>query len=129
MPDALAGLVLVAIGSAAGGMARFLLTSVVTARFGEVFPWGTLTVNIAGSLAIGALAAALGGPFGGQAALWQLAVVGGLGGFTTASAFSLQTLTLANTGALRHAAAYVASSVVMCLAAAAGGYIVVASVS
>ena len=81
------------------------------------FPWGTLLVNVAGSFAIGLLAALVtadGRPALGSDARAFL-MVGVLGGFTTFSSFSLETLTLARTGALGAAAANVALSLVLCL--------------
>ena len=85
-------LFLVALGSALGGAARFLLAGWVGARLGESFPWGTVLVNVLGSALIGALAA--------QEEMLspearQFLMVGVLGGFTTFSSFSLQTLRLA----------------------------------
>jgi len=123
MTETFAGLALVAVGSATGGMARFLVTDLVTARFGEAFPWGTLLVNVSGSFAIGVLAALLADlPPAPATMLAHLLVIGGLGGYTTASAFSLQVLTLINTGLIRRAAAYVAASMVLCVGAAGLGY-------
>ena len=127
MSGSLTGLVLVAIGSAAGGVARFLATDFITARFGETFPWGTLLVNVSGSFAIGALAAFLADqPQATANALAHLLVIGGLGGYTTASAFSLQTLTLIDAGLSGRAAVYVVASMAACVAAAALGYALIA---
>lgn len=47
----------VALGSAAGGTARFLVSGWVARAVGETFPWGTMTVNVTGALAIGGVAA------------------------------------------------------------------------
>ncbi len=125
--ETLTGIVLVAVGSATGGLARFLVTDFVTGRFGEAFPWGTLLVNISGSFAIGALAAVLADLPPQQAApLAYLLVIGGLGGYTTASAFSLQALTLLNAGLVRRAVSYVAASMILCVVAAALGYTAIA---
>ena len=105
------GLALVAVGGAAGSVLRYLLSVGALALHGPAFPWGTLAVNILGSAAIG-VAAGLG--LEGQARL--LLVTGFLGGFTTFSAFSLETGLLFE----RHpalAALYVAASVALGLAA------------
>ncbi len=113
----------VALGSAAGGVARYACTGFGARWFGESLPWGTLFVNVAGSLLIGVLAVAI--PFDGR---WfgtdarALLMVGLCGGFTTYSSFSLQTLNLARDGAWGAAAAYTIASVVLCLAAVAIGY-------
>jgi len=79
-------LLCVALGGAAGSVARYLVSIAALALFGAGFPWGTLAVNVVGSAAIG-VAAGLG--LEGPARL--LLVTGFLGGFTTFSAFSLET--------------------------------------
>ena len=116
---------LVGLGSALGGMGRFWVGNLVGRRVGEEFPWGTLLVNISGSLLIGFLFA-LTGPNG----RWTLSpritlflLTGICGGYTTFSAFSLQTLNLARLGAWWQAGANVALSVVLCLAAVFLGYL------
>ena len=86
----------IAIGSALGGMARYGMSRAVALRFGETFPWGTLTVNILGSLVIG-FVAALSGPDSRvmiSPGARQFIMVGLCGSFTTFSSFSLQTLEL-----------------------------------
>ena len=93
---------------------------------GSGFPWGTFLVNVGGSLAIGALAALAttdGRPLLGNDARAFL-MVGVLGGFTTFSAFSLETLTLARSGEWLGASANVMFSVLLCLAAVWLGYAV-----
>jgi CrcB protein len=123
MPEALHGLIWVTVGSAFGGMARFFLSGVVGRRVGETFPWGTIAVNVTGSFAIGAIAAAVPiAPLVRSPAFWQLAVVGFLGSYTTVSSFSLQTLALARDGDYRRAGGNVVLSVGLCLGAAALGY-------
>lgn len=116
---------LVFVGSALGGMARFWLSGFVGRRVGETFPWGTLAVNASGTLLIGfAVAATAGGAGGHAAALWHLAVVGFLGSYTTVSSFSLQTLVLAQAGEPRRATGNVVLSLGACLAAAGFGLFV-----
>ena len=114
----------VALGGALGSMARYAV-SLGTARWlGVGFPWGTLFVNVAGSFAIGllaALVAADGRPLLGADARAFL-LVGVLGGFTTFSSFSLETLELARSGAHGAAALNVALSLVLCLAGAWLGF-------
>lgn len=108
----------VALGAAIGGVGRYWCSGWIARAFGETFPWGTLVVNVSGSLAIG-LIAAVTGPDGrllvGSAAR-QFLMAGVLGGFTTFSSFSLQTLTLIEEGEWLHAGANVVASVVLCLA-------------
>ncbi|HTE40208.1 MAG TPA: fluoride efflux transporter CrcB [Steroidobacteraceae bacterium] len=119
---------LVAIGSALGGVARFWCSTRVMAAVGGVFPWGTLTVNVVGSCLIGA-ALGLMEP-GSRWALSDTArtylnyffMVGVLGGFTTFSAFSMQTLVLMRAGQGWQAGANVVLSVIACLVAVFIGY-------
>jgi len=112
----LANVFWVALGGGAGAVLR-LLISTWLATPGR-FPWATLFINIAGSFGIGLL-------FGyGQQQAWfeqwgrYLLMTGLLGGFTTFSAFSLETVALIETGRLLAAAAYVAASVLACVLAA-----------
>jgi fluoride exporter len=88
---------------------------------GITFPWGTLTVNIVGSFAIGILTELVARRFDASAELRLLIVVGFLGGFTTFSSFSLDTMVLVERGATFHAFAYVGASLVLALGAAFGG--------
>jgi CrcB protein len=114
----------VAIGGALGSVARYACAALGLRLFGPAFPWGTLFVNASGSLAIGVLAALLttdGKPLitdGARAFL----MVGVLGGFTTFSSFSLETLSLARAGAWSAAGANVIGSVAVCLVAVWLGY-------
>jgi fluoride exporter len=80
---------LVGMGGAAGSILRYLVSLAAVAALGTAFPWGTLAVNAIGSAAIGALAA-----LGLQHHARLLLVTGLLGGFTTFSAFSLETAQL-----------------------------------
>jgi len=107
----------VALGSALGGVARYWCSGVVARHFGETFPWGTLTVNVVGSFLIGFIATVSGtdGRFLIPAEARQFMMVGILGGFTTFSSFSLQTLTLARDGEWLLVGANVVGSVVLCL--------------
>lgn len=116
----------VAVGSALGGVLRFWLTHLAARTLPHHLPLGTILVNVAGSFAIGYIAAAtttrtaaFGGPMG-----HQVLMAGVLGGFTTFSAFSLQTLLLAQEGRWALAVVNVAASVALCLVAVAGGWAV-----
>jgi CrcB protein len=111
-------LILVAAGGAAGSVLRYLVSLGALRAFGPGFPWGTLAVNVAGSVVIGALAVVLTGP---RAGLSPLLVAGFLGGFTTFSTFSLDALRLWQGGQAGLAGAYVAGSVALALGGVALG--------
>lgn len=114
----------VALGSALGGAARYWMSGAVASRWGEAFPVGTLAVNIVGSAIIGVIAAA-GEPEGRlwmSSAARDFVMLGVLGGFTTFSSFSLQTLNLARDGEWLWAGANIVASVVLCLVAVWLGY-------
>jgi fluoride exporter len=120
MTETLRAYLWVGIGSAFGGMARFWVSGAVAKRVGEGFPWGTIVINITGSLIIGILYA-LTQPEGrlntSRIVVTQLLMVGICGGYTTFSSFSLQTLTLAQRGQWLWAGGNVLISVVACLIA------------
>jgi CrcB protein len=108
----------VAIGGALGSVARYACALAAVRWVGLTFPWSTLFVNVTGSFAIGVLAALVaadGRPLLGADGRAFL-LVGILGGFTTFSSFSLETLALARSGALAAAAFNVVLSLVLCLA-------------
>jgi CrcB protein len=110
----------VALGGALGSVARYACSLGAARWLGIAFPWGTLFVNVAGSFAIGLLAAlfvAADGRLLVSPEARAFVAVGILGGFTTFSSFSLETLNLARSGALGAAAANAALSLVLCLAA------------
>lgn len=107
----------VAIGGALGASARYLTGLAALRLFGAGFPWGTLTVNVIGSLLMG-LAFVLIGQ-GGR--LSPLVMTGLLGGFTTFSAFSLDAVALYDKGALGMAGLYVVASVVLSILALIAG--------
>lgn len=111
-------LLAVALGSAVGGVARFLLSAWIQQRTVTSFPYATLLVNVSGSLALGFLATWTFETAGVSAELRALLTTGLCGGYTTFSSFSLETVALAEEGALGTAAAYVALSVVLSLMAA-----------
>jgi CrcB protein len=120
----------VALGSALGGVARVWGTVLVGRLVGEGLPWGTLTVNVVGSLMIG-LVASLSAPEGRWLAhplTKQFFLLGVFGGFTTFSAFSLQTLNLLRDGEVLRAAGYVGASAVLCVLAAWVGHLLAGAV-
>ena len=121
----------IALGGAFGSLARFYLSEAVALIAGPAFPWGTLLVNVSGSFVIGVVA---GG--GGEHGRWiesafarQFLMVGVCGGYTTFSAFSLQTVGLIEAGAIGRAGAYVLASVALCLVATWAGYAAAAAVT
>lgn len=108
---------LVALGGAIGSVVRHWLTETVTTRLDSAFPWGTFLVNVSGCLLIGFFAS-LSGPAWRQFTSTEgraFFMVGLCGGYTTFSAFSLQTLNLMRLGEWPRAAAYVAGSVMLCV--------------
>ena len=108
----------IAVGSALGGIARHWCGLAITQRFGAGMPWGTLFVNVVGSFLIGFIAAATMGRDSSASHLARdFLMVGVLGGFTTFSAFSLQTLSLMRDGKMAYALANVGLSVGVCLVA------------
>jgi fluoride exporter len=124
--DKTAAYLMIGLGSALGGMGRFWLSGLIAQRVGETFHWGTLVVNVSGSLVIGFLAAMMGpesrlsrnlNPF-----IFYFLMVGICGGYTTFSAFSLQTLNLIRNGQWLHAGANAVLSLAFCLAAVWAGH-------
>lgn len=115
----------IAIGGATGSVLRFWLSGVVAMRYGESFPLGTLAVNVIGSFVISFLAEIIGpeGRFLVSPHIRQGVLVGVLGGFTTFSSFSLQTLNLAREGEWSRAGLNVMVSVVACLIAVWLGFL------
>jgi len=114
----------VGLGSALGGMARYAFSGFVARRIGEIFPWGTLLVNISGAFVIGLAAAAVapGGALPGDLTVRQLVMIGLCGGYTTFSSFSLQTLALARGGDWPRALGNIVASVGLCLIAVWAGF-------
>ncbi len=103
--------VIVAAGGALGASLRHLVSAVSLRVWGPGFPWGTLIVNIAGCFAMGVLVEVLARRFNATNELRLFLATGVLGGFTTFSAFSLDTAVLWERGASTAAMGYVAASV------------------
>jgi CrcB protein len=115
-------LVLVAVGGAAGAVARYLIGLQTLRVFGAAWPYGTLAVNVLGGFLMGALAGLLairGGP--DQEKLRLLLGVGVLGGFTTFSAYSLEVVAMIERRAWLQAATYSLGSVFLSVAALFAG--------
>ncbi|MBL1098086.1 fluoride efflux transporter CrcB [Streptomyces coffeae] len=111
---------LVVVGGMAGAPLRYLTDRAVQSRHDAMFPWGTFTVNVMGSLVLGLLTGAAAA--GAASSQLQLLLGTGLcGALTTYSTFSYETLRLAEDGAWLFAAANVAGSVVAGVGAAFAG--------
>lgn len=114
-------LVAIAAGGALGALLRFWLASGVAVWLGRGFPYGTLLVNVSGSLAIGVLYILL-LERADVGTVWRLFLMTGLlGAFTTFSTFSLETLVLIEAGEHLKAGMNVVLNVILCLAAAYAG--------
>lgn len=114
---------LIALGGAVGTLARFAVGT-LAAPVSQSLPWGTILINVAGSFLIGLFGTLTlaEGRYPVSENLRLFVMVGFCGGFTTFSAFSLQTLDLLRSGAPLRAGLNVALSVAVCLAAVAAGH-------
>jgi CrcB protein len=104
-------------GGGLGSILRYILSGVIVRHVGETFPWGTLLVNVSGSFAIGFFAT-----YTGTEGRWLVSpsfrtffMIGVCGGYTTFSAFSLQTLAQLQDGEWFRAGANIVLSVLLCL--------------
>ncbi len=113
----------VALGGALGSVARFWITGTVADMTGWRFPWSTLFINVLGSFVIGLVAGLTLAPerLGWHPDARLFLMTGVCGGFTTFSAFSLQTVELLQAGEAAAAAFYAAASVLLCVAFTAAG--------
>ena len=120
---------IVFLGAGLGGAARYGLNVIVTRMMGTGFPFGILLVNLVGCFMMGILAGwfALRGEPGTSMRLYLM--TGVLGGFTTFSAFALDTVTLWERGAPGPAALYVLASVLGSLAAVRTGLAVARAIA
>ncbi len=107
----------IALGGAAGALSRFGLMNLVASLLGNRLPWGTLLVNISGSLLIGVLYVLVSEKMLLSADARALLMVGFLGAFTTFSTFSLDTMLLIQQGWLLQAIGYMLTSVMVCVLA------------
>lgn len=115
---------LVFVGGGVGAAARHGVNRIALAWLGPNFPFGTLAVNVGGSLAMGLLIGVLASTQAGVSNNVRLFLATGvLGGFTTFSAFSLDALTLWERGQWALAACYVIVSVLLALGAIAAGFL------
>jgi CrcB protein len=128
-PTLLGRVALVALGGALGSVCRYLVGLYAAQQLSATFPWGTLIVNVVGSFLIGALATLAddAGVIGPETRV--LLVVGVLGGFTTFSSFSLDTLRLIEANELLYTSLYVSGSLALSLMATAVGIVLARSLS
>ena len=111
----------IAAGGAIGAVLRYWVSTAVQGRSASVFPYGTFTVNVVGSLLIGFLYIWLIERMAAGPAVRAFALVGVLGAFTTFSTFSMETLNLMEAGHLGKALVNVLASVIVCTGAAGLG--------
>lgn len=116
---------LVVAGAVLGAPLRYLTDLWVQSRHDTVFPWGTFTVNVAGSLILGVVAGAVSG--GAPAWLLSAAGTGFCGALTTFSTFGYETLRLIEEGSVLEAFFNVGASVLLGFVACAGGWVLAAS--
>lgn len=124
----LALVLLMALGGAAGAVGRYLTDRFVQFRHDSVFPWGTFTVNVAGSFLAGAIASAV-AVAGAPQWLLTVGATGFCGGLTTFSTFGFETVRLLENRSRRLAGANVVASVLAGLLAAVAGWYAVALLS
>ncbi|MFV1974094.1 MAG: fluoride efflux transporter CrcB, partial [Thiohalobacterales bacterium] len=111
----------IATGGAIGALLRYWTSLAVHSKLGTGFPYGTLTVNVIGSLLMGFLYIWFVDRLAMGPAVRAFLLIGVLGAFTTFSTFSLETLNLIESGQLGKAVLNVVVSVIVCVAAAGLG--------
>jgi CrcB protein len=111
----------IAAGGAIGALLRYWMSTAVQTRTTSVFPYGTLTVNVIGSLLIGFLYIWLTERLAVGPAVRAFMLIGVLGAFTTFSTFSIETLNLMESGHLGKALVNMLVSVIVCVGAAGLG--------
>lgn len=117
-------LLAIAGGGALGAVLRFLMATNVSRLFGREFPYGTLSVNVLGSFLMGIFFIVI-VERGALSAEWRnIIIIGFLGAFTTFSTFSIETLSLLESGELSRAALNIFLSVALCLCATWLGLII-----
>lgn len=117
----MSNILLVAIGGAIGSVGRYLVGLWATRLAGPNFPWGTLTVNILGAFAIGLFVEMIARRLDASAELRVFIVTGIIGGFTTWSSFTLDTMVLFERGEVGLSALYLLASLLVSFAAIFAG--------
>ncbi len=113
----------IAVGGSLGAVSRYWVSSTAYQWLGQAFPYGTLTVNLLGSVVIGFLSVILIHRFHVGEAIRIGLLAGFLGSFTTFSTFAMDTLHLTENGALLKAMSYVLLSVLGCVLGAWAGLV------
>ncbi len=111
----------IGLGGALGSIARHFMNTGVSALVKSDFPWGIMAVNVLGCFIMGVLVATFAGNWNPSQDVRAFLAVGVLGGFTTFSAFSLDAMTLANSGDVKGMTLYVVGSVVLSIGAVFAG--------
>jgi CrcB protein len=119
------GFLIVFFGGGLGAALRHGMNIVAARAFGTAFPYGTLIINVLGSLAMGLIAEYFALKAGLPQRMRLFLTTGILGGFTTFSAFSLEAALLYERGAMIGAAVYIVASVVLAIAALFAGLMIV----
>lgn len=119
----------IGIGGFLGANARFLLGQEIGRRLGTSFPYGTMTINILGALAIGVVFTLLTDRVVADPVWRQFVVIGFLGGFTTFSSYAMETITLLEDGRWSSALLYVMGNNVIGLVACTVGVFLARSLS
>lgn len=117
------------VGGAVGAACRYHLGRLANHLVGPGFPWGTLAANLGGGLLMGVLAGVLARGIDNQEPLRLLLGVGVLGGFTTFSAFSLETFGMVQRGEIGVGIGYALASVIGSVLALYAGLLIVRSVA
>jgi CrcB protein len=113
-------ILVIGVGGAAGAVSRYLATGWIQGLSGGFFPWGTLVVNVVGSLALGFVLVWLQASVS-SAELRELVTIGFLGSFTTFSTFSYETVAMLRDGEWLRAGGYTTGSIVLGAVAVAVG--------
>lgn len=108
-------IVLVFLGGGIGAAARYWLSGIVYQKMNTDFPYGTFAVNAIGCLLIGILMTAMEERFLAQPSLRVFLTIGILGGFTTFSSFSFETIALLRDGEILYALVNIFTSIFVCL--------------
>jgi CrcB protein len=112
----------IAVGAAAGGVSRFYLATAVQQRLGASFPWGTLLINLTGSLLLGFIIRyALASP-AVSLEMRAMLTTGFCGGYTTFSTYSYETAVMLEEGQFGRASLYALGSVVLALLGTFAGF-------
>jgi CrcB protein len=119
------GFLIVFLGGGLGASLRHGVNLLCARLFGLTFPWGTLIENVTGSLAMGLVAGYFAFKAGASQHLRLFIATGFLGGYTTFSAFSLDTVLLYERGQMWLAALYVIASVAFAIGGLVGGMVLV----